>query len=557
MSLSYAILVRLARGATYPHILRQRRFLRECENPEVLQTRLLLDIIRRQSPTAFGRDHGFATIKNIADYRRQVPIGPYERLAPYIERMAKGESNALIHDDELLLFALTSGTTAKRKLIPVTRRYFQDFKRGWNMWGIRAYRDHRPRQLALRPVIQMVGDPEEYRTEAGIPCGNASGFAARIQTPLVRWLYTVPPESGKLKDALSRYYLALRLSLGKRCALFLAANPSTLIALGRTLNAERERLLRDLHDGTLTTDFDYPDIVRNAVKRKLKANPRRARELSAFAERNGGLWPKDVWPPETILIGTWTGGSMAPYLKQLPEFWSDAPVRDLGLVASEGRFTIPFENDTPAGVLDITSHYFEFIPESEIDSSQPTVLGAHELLDGHSYYILPTTSAGLYRYHISDLVRVRGFIGKTPKVEFLGKGNRFANLTGEKLSEHHVTQAIAVAMQKTHFTPGTYTLAPTWHPEAPYYTLYLETQVSAEFLAELEEQLGEHNIEYAAKRESHRLGPLRAHQLPSGTWAKWTRERLRETGGSPEQYKHPALSGDVKFGERLAGMLTL
>ena len=47
------------------------------------------------------------------------------------------------------------------------------------------------------------------------------------------------------------------------------------------------------------------------------------------------------------------------------------------LLASEGRMTIPFANSTPSGVLDIWSHVFEFIPESEIDSKTPIALPAH------------------------------------------------------------------------------------------------------------------------------------------------------------------------------------
>ena len=39
--------------------------------------------------------------------------------------------------------------------------------------------------------------------------------------------------------------------------------------------------------------------------------------------------------------------------------------------------TIPMADATPSGVLDITTHFFEFIPEEEIDlSPQPTVLGS-------------------------------------------------------------------------------------------------------------------------------------------------------------------------------------
>ncbi len=553
MSLSRTILVKLARAATYPMVRRQRLFLASCADPESVQRDVLLRILRRQAATGFGRDHHFNSVRTVADYRHNVEVGPYERLAPYIERMAAGETTALINaDDKLLMFALTSGTTAKRKLIPFTAQYHADYKRGWNMWGIRVYRDHRLRKLALRPVVQMVGDAEEYRTPGGVPCGNASGFAAGIQTPLVRWLYTVPPEVGKLKDATARYYLALRLSIGRRCSLFTAANPSTLLALGRTMDAEKSRLLKDLRDGTLTTHFGYPGFVRDAVSRRLRANPARAAELDAIAQRSGRLLPQDVWPPESILLGTWTGGSMTPYLQQLPEYWGRPPIRDLGLIASEGRFTIPFENDTPAGVLDIQSHYFEFIPELEIDSVKPTVLGAHELTDGASYFIVPTTAAGLYRYHIADLVRVRGFVGRTPKVEFLGKGNRFANLTGEKLSEHQVTAAIRAAMAATGVTPGTFTLAPVWDATQPHYGLFTEAALPAAFAGELDARLAEGNIEYAAKRDSGRLGVVRLVTLPPGTWAAWTRERLRQTGGSPEQFKHPALVGDTEFAAKLA-----
>jgi hypothetical protein len=67
------------------------------------------------------------------------------------------------------------------------------------------------------------------------------------------------------------------------------------------------------------------------------------------------------------------------------------------------------------------------------------------------------------------------------------------------------------------------------------------------FLAEFDRQLGEENVEYAAKRESGRLGPVRAMLMPSGAWTTWDRARLESTGGSPEQYKHPCLIGDIKF----------
>src|SRR5260370_29159700 len=124
--------------------------------------------------------------------------------------------------------------------------------------------------------------------------------------------------------------------------------------------------------------------------------------------------------------------------------------------------TIPLTDGTPAGTLDITSHYYEFIPESEGDSPNPTVLGAHELQEGGRYFILLTTAYGLYRYHIHDLVRVAGFFNKTPLIEFLSKGAHFSSLTGEKLSEYQVTQAMTQLLRELDLSFTSYGVAPCW-----------------------------------------------------------------------------------------------
>ncbi|VTR96604.1 GH3 auxin-responsive promoter family protein [Tuwongella immobilis] len=530
-------------------------FLDATQDPQAVQTALLHKILAHQAQTGFGIDHGFDKIQSIDDYRRQVPIGPYEYHAPYIERVKKGDIRALIADPIVHMFALTSGTTASRKLIPITPSYLAAYRHGWNIWGLKSFRDHRP--ITMRPIVQLVGDPEEYRTEAGIPCGNLSGLTAQIQKRIVRWLYLVPPITGRIKDPSTRYYVALRFSIRKQIGMLLSANPSTMVTLARMMETHQESLIRDLFDGTLSAKLDLPSDIRASLSARLKKNPDRARELEKAASAAGALRPSGVWLPDRTLIGTWTGGSVGAYIKQLPKYYGDTPIRDLGLLASEGRMTLPMDDATPSGVLDITSHYFEFVPEGEIDSPQPTVLGAHELQEGQSYYILPTTSAGLYRYHIVDLVRCTGFLNRTPLIEFLGKGNRFANVTGEKLSEHQVVQAMATVLQRHAQPVSAYTLAPIFQETQSYYGIFLEqADVSdpartAAFLRLLDHQLAVLNIEYAAKRESGRLGPVRALIMPNGTWPKWDLERLQKSGGSPEQYKRPCLIGDLEFRSKM------
>jgi hypothetical protein len=538
---------------------RLRQFMAATCDPAPVQQALLRNILARQADTAFGRDFRFHLVQTVADFRRQVPVTGYEALEPYLLRVKKGETTALLADARVHMFALTSGTTATRKYIPVTDQYLADYRRGWNIWGLKVFQDHP--EVKFRPILQLSGDWDEHRTEAGIPCGAVTGLTATMQKRIVRWLYCVPPCAGKVMDAQAKYYLALRLSMPRDVAMIIAANPSTLINLAQTGHAEKEALIRDIFDGTLNTRFAIPDEVREGVGRRLSRDPQRARALAQIVSRTGTLYPKDYWP-RRCLLGNWTGGSVGAYLRHYPRYYGSHPVRDVGLIASEGRMTIPFTDGTPAGTLDVTSHYYEFIPESEGDSPNPTVLGAHELQDGGRYFILLTTAYGLYRYHIHDLVRVTGFFNKTPLLEFLSKGTHFSSLTGEKLSEYQVTQAMTELLRELDLSFTSYGVAPCWPNgstsgafEQPYYGLFVERgDLSGEAigrrLAErLDDRLRELNIEYASKRDSGRLGAVRLEAVPPGFWASWDRERLRSTGGTFEQYKHPCLIADVRFAE--------
>jgi len=521
------------------------------KNPELVQHELLRRILAQQADTAFGKDHRFSTMQSLADLRKIVPVRGYEYVEPYLQRVRNGEINALLSDKKIHMFALTSGTTATRKYIPVTDQYLADYKRGWNIWGLKVFRDHPA--VRMRPILQMSGDWQEFYTEKGIPCGAVTGLTAQMQYFFVKWVYCVPSIVGKVKDPAAKYYLALRLSLPRKVGMIIAANPSTLINMARAGDKEKESLLRDIHDGTLSDRFDIPPEVRAAVARKIaKRNPERSHFLEEIAEHTGTLYPKDYWPNECV-VGTWTGGSVGAYLRHFPTYFGETPVRDAGLIASEGRMSIPMTDGTSSGVLDVTTHVYEFIPEEEGDNPNPTVLAAHELQEGRTYYILLTTAYGLYRYNIYDVVRCTGFFNKTPLVEFLSKGSHIANITGEKVSEYQVVAAMTDVLRATQFALTTYSVAPCWDDELPYYGLFIERgdvtnrEQSIRLTKALEARLAEVNIEYAAKRESRRLGPMRLFVLPTHAWQQWDRQRLARTGGTHEQYKHPCLIADRTF----------
>lgn len=531
----------------------KRAFEAATHHPREVQAALLDEIIRQQTPTRFGREHHFSHIHGLDDFRREVPILRYEDHEPYLADVRRGQFDALLNTRTVHMFAMTSGTTATRKTIPVTPRYLADYRRGTTIWGLGLF-DAYPKML-LKPILQLASDWDEFRTEAGIPCGSVSGLTTRMQKRIVRRYYCFPAAAVKLKDAAAKNYVALRSALPRKdLTLIASANPSTFIKLAQFGDEHQEDLIRDVRDGTLSSKLVIEPKVREHLLRHLpRKNPARAKELEEVIRRTGHLYPGDCFP-ELQALGHWTGGSVGLYVRHIAKYYgTHAVIRDLGLLASEGRFSIPIENDTPSGVLDITSHFFEFIPEAEIEAAKPTVLAAHEVREGRSYYIVPTTAYGLYRYNIFDVVKVTGFHNATPLIEFLNKGSMFSSLTGEKLSEFQVNAALNRAAAELNLFLSAYSLAPQFDEKQPNYGLFIERGDLASldeanhFARAVDRYLRELNTEYDAKRASERLGPVQPAVLATGAWAQWDRERLAKTGGTAEQYKRPSLIADPNF----------
>src|SRR5262249_11569417 len=151
----------------------------------------------------------------------------------------------------------------------------------------------------------------------------------------------------------------------------IAANPSTILAMARLGDREHAVLIRDLYNGTIDDRWDISPEIRRALRLWTSIPHRRAaRRLERIVRRTGRLLPMDYWP-NLDFLSNWMGGTMKAYLRGYPEYFGETPVRDVGLIASEGRMTIPIEDGTPAGLLDIRHHYFEFIPEDQSEKAEP------------------------------------------------------------------------------------------------------------------------------------------------------------------------------------------
>lgn len=518
-----------------------RQFLRAHEQGQAYQDALLLQLVRRHADTRFGRDHGLVGVRNYEDFRKAVPLGNYDTLQPYLKAVYEGDAAAMFPPGcEVLMFALTSGTTGDPKRIPVTRQALADYKRGWNVFGLRMLMDHP--DAWLRKIIQISSPPAESYSPTGLPCGAISGLLAATQKRIVRSMYVVRPEMLALQAAV-KHYTILRRAMPEDVAILSTANPSTVVQLFTTAQQYAEPLLRDLRDGTYTPPGEVPPDM--ASRLRLRKHPSLVRRIEAGMARDGGkLLCRHFW--KLSVLTHWTGGTLGLYLPQVRRLTDNVPIRDIGLLASEGRFSVPLQDQTPEGVADITSSFLEFIPADEIGSPQPTVLRSHQLEVGQEYFLVLTNFSGLWRYNINDRIRVTGRLGQSPVFAFLSKGAHTVNLTGEKLTEHQVVQAVQQSSERLGFSVQRF-LAQAHFDRLPYYSLTVEsdTEGPSALAPAVDAALQELNTEYASKRTSGRLGPIRLTWASRENFSRREGEILRHRQGRTEQYKHQYLLTDI------------
>jgi len=181
---------------------------------------------------------------------------------------------------------------------------------------------------------------------------------------------------------------------------------------------------------------------------------------------------------------------------------------------------IPTTDGSSGGALAYTSHFFEFIPEGSIESTNPETRFAWELETGQIYELVVSTSGGLYRYRIGDCVRVNGFSGKVPLVEFLYRAGKTSSITGEKLTEYQVLEAARRAAPERASGPQEFLCFPrsgadphygvllSWHDKGSAPDSVDAVRPVARWLARFDAQLMALNSEYHDKRSSGRLGSV-------------------------------------------------
>lgn len=392
---------------------RARRFHKALLQPKEAQEALLHRILRRNQGTEFGREHGFVRIGSPEAYRDRVPIREYEAFLPWIGRIRKGRPEVLTADP-VLRFVPTGGSAGGRKLIPWTASLGRDFHRALAPWIVDLFRS-RPELKggpAYWSVSPAVGETTEDEASA-VPIGfdGDSRYAGRLAGALVRQVLAVPESVAGAPDAET----ALRLTVVSllRCRelrLISVWHPSFLLLLLERMEAE------------------WDHLVEAVGERGSSRGRERARELG----RAGPEDPGRIWP-HLGLLSCWTDAGAASALPALRARFPGIPIQGKGLLATEAFSSLPYRGRRP---LAIRSHVFEFL------DLQGQAHLAHQVREEETYTLVVTTSGGLYRYLTHDQVQVTGKLGDTPTLRFVGRGDRTADLRGEKLTDAFVEEVL-------------------------------------------------------------------------------------------------------------------
>jgi len=506
--------------------------------PGEIQRAKLRAILERNADTVYGRQHGFSRIRNVRDYQKRVPINTFEALRSSVERMAHGEANVLTSTAPLM-FARTSGTSGAPKLIPVTPEFRDEYySRIWFLTLLCRY----PSSAAPKSILSVAGSAAEDRTEADIPIGSISGHLYQRQRPGIRARYVLPYEVFSIRDLQARYYSLLRFALEASVRIIVTPNPSTLLLLTEKAKEHAEAIIEDIAAGRLRRDIPIESHVRATLEADLAPNPNRARELARLAGRES-FRPTRFWP-RLQAICCWLDGPARLYLNEVTATYEGVPLHNMGYLASEGRGSLPF-GWSGRTVTAVGSHFFEFIPEEAREEASPPALTVEQLEVGRRYFIVFTTSGGLYRYDIDDVVAVTGQYLGTPVLEFIRKGSSVHSFTGEKVTEDQVTLAMEEAIREVEVAVAFFVLVPEWG-RPPRYRLLVEHREPAQpdtdgRLAEVFDQaLQRLNIEYRSKRSCERLAAVATARLRMGSYATYRRHR-GEQGSADAQFKVSSL----------------
>ena len=473
--------------------------------PFNVQQDLLLKLVQKSADTEWGKKYSFASISNIPDFQKAVPIQYYDDIRPYIDRLRDGEIN-LLWPGEIKWFAKSSGTTNdKSKFIPVSKEALEDCH-------FRAGKD------VLAIYTNLYPDTKIY-TGKGLTLGG----------------------SHKINNFSNQsFYGDLSAILIENLPFWVdfIRTPKSDIALLDKWEEKIQKIAESTVNENVTNIAGVPSW--NMVL------------LKYILEYTGKSNLLEVWP--NLELFTHGGVSFAPYREQFKRLIPSADMHYMETYnASEGFFAIQDDpcRDDMLLMLDY-GIFYEFIPLDQLTSSNPEVLTIEKVELNKNYAMVITTNSGLWRYVIGDTII---FTSLSPhKIKISGRTKHYINAFGEELIIDNAEKALLIACEKTGALIKEYTAGPVYMGDNSNGTHEWIIEFEKEpdsmeyFSILLDNALCSVNSDYEAKR--YKNITLRfpvVHKAKEGLFFEW----LKEKGKLGGQNKVPRLSNTRQYIEEL------
>lgn len=441
-------------------------FFKDADKIDEVQEKLLLEYIKENQDTVFGKQYDFKNIKTIEDFQKNVPITAYEDYEKYIEEIFNGEGNVLTKD-KVKVLEQTSGSSGKKKYIPYTSTLQSEYNKGIFPW-LYDLSLHYKDLFDGCMYWSITPATDESKDEENVKVGfeDDAEYLGPVGKIARKW-FVVPKLIAKITD-LEKFQIVTCIFLFSREDLrFISVwNASFLTNLLEAFENNKAVIIDSIMQGKILVDIDA-NIKTELEKALMSPNQKQIERLKRIKEND--LSYKEIFP-KIELVSAWGDSNAIMMYDELVNKLGDIYVQKKGVLATEGVISIPLEELDDGHAITYKSHFYEFI---DVETGELCLL--KDLKKDKEYSILMTTGGGLYRYKLGDIVRVIDFYKKLPVIKFICREN-VSDYCGEKLNEDFVTKILKSLITKYELDPLYTLFAPICEDGKYSYRLYIEVE---------------------------------------------------------------------------------
>ncbi|WGV25811.1 GH3 auxin-responsive promoter family protein [Halotia branconii] len=532
-------------------------------NAEKVQTKLLKDILQLQKDTEYGNKYNFVKINSVEKFQELHPLTSYEDYYNLIEDIANTGNYSRLLAEPILFFQETSGTTGKAKLIPRTQRLSLTFQKSFqsvNAIITNYYCQTKSISIENNRGLALASTQPLKTTPSGIPRGTGTSGGIRqskLFQKVVDLNFSSPATVFFIPNYKTAYYCHLLFALLEPNLTYITANfASNVLESLQILEREWTQIVDDISAGKINSELEIDSVIREELESGLKPSPEKSQKLKAEFEKGFEGIINRIWT-HLSYIQCVTTGSMELYKEKLKFYAGSIPIYSGGYGASEAWIGCNLEphRDATAYVVNPNSAFFEFIPSAEIELAQPQTIRLTSLEINESYEVVVTTVAGLYRYRMGDIVKCVGYYNRSPILEFSHRQGSLLNISGEKVSETEILEAITQSIKiwggDRKLVDYTTNINLSFYPLR--YSIYLEVSPTFETLPDLigfqnkfEEVLYDLNVLYLNSRQADSIAIPEIKLVKTDTFIK-LKSKIISQGGSETQFKMPRLLKNLEL----------